>query len=170
VELVLKERCQSLLYLIEALDAPTAIKDEHFDVQLQRVLQLAWLVTVRAFASSTTHYVGHQYHKGRCFIGETKDCAESTTQIHVDTYEALESLFTQMIRNLEAMPPKPSKTHVNGFSKKVDTHAMYNTTIVYRQQFMRGSENGVKACMNRCHACCPQPIAENRMRTFLRLG
>lgn len=159
VELVLNARWQSLLYLIEALDAPTAVKDEHFDVQLQRVLQLAWVVTVRAFASSTTIYVGQKYRKGQCFIGEAKDCAESTTQIHVDLYETLQNLFAQMIKSLDAIPPTSSK-HVNGFSKTVDTRAVFNTTIVYREQPIRGSENGVKACMNRCHACCPQSIAE----------
>lgn len=160
VGLVLNERWQSLLYLIEALDAPAAVKDEHFDVQLQRVLQLAWVVTVRAFASSTTLYVGKRYFKGQCFIGEIKDFAESTTQIHIDTYETLQNLFAQMIKSLEATSPKPSTTHVNGFSKTVDTRAMFNTTVIYRQQPMRGSENGVNACMNRCHACCPQAIAE----------
>ncbi|GLI82061.1 hypothetical protein PoHVEF18_010461 [Penicillium ochrochloron] len=159
VELVLNARWQSLLYLIEALDAPTAVKDEHFDVQLQRVLQLAWIVTVRAFASSTTIYVGQKYRKGQCFIGEANDCAESTTQIHVDLYETLQNLFVQMIKSLDAITSTSSK-YVNGFSKTVDTRAMFNTTIVYREQSIRGSENGVKACMNRCHACCPQSIAE----------
>ncbi|KAF3386771.1 HC-toxin synthetase [Penicillium rolfsii] len=161
VELVLSERWQSILYLIEVLGAPMTVKDEQFDIQLQRVLQLAWVVVLRAFASSTTLYVGQRYLEGQCFVGETKDSAQSTPQIHVDTYETLQSLFAQMIKSLEATSPKLWTTENNGFSGTIDNRAMFNTSITYRQQPVRGLENGVKACMNRCHACCPKSLSEH---------
>ncbi|KAJ5167626.1 uncharacterized protein N7482_003220 [Penicillium canariense] len=157
LDLMLAERPQSLLYLVEAFDAPAAVKDEHFDVQLQRVLHLAWIVTVRAFISSTTLYVGQQYLKGRCFVGETPRTADVVTRIHVDTYEAVQDLFAQLINHLEATS---KEGHGNGCSGKAAADAMYNTIILYHCQPVHRVGTGTETCMNHCHVCCPMPIMD----------
>ncbi|KAJ5390957.1 uncharacterized protein N7496_002025 [Penicillium cataractarum] len=155
VELVLNERCETLLFLIEALDAPSTIKNENPDVQIQRILHLAWVITVRAFVSSTTLYVGQHYPEDRCFIGATKDPTGVTSQIHVDTYKTVKDLFTQIINNLSTTS---SEIRLDSLSETVETRGLYDTRIIYQRKPFSGSENDRTARMARSQTCCPYLI------------
>ncbi|KAJ5104214.1 AMP-dependent synthetase/ligase [Penicillium argentinense] len=155
VDLLLSERPQSLIQLVEIFNAPTTVKNEHPDIQLQRLLQLAWVITMRAFTASTTIHVGEQYAKGRCFVGVANDTAGPTTQIHIDTQDAVQDLFSQVVNGLEALVDESCVNGVHGKDGQ-DTH--YNTTFVYQRQPANALGPDQRPCMGRCHVCCPMPM------------
>jgi hypothetical protein len=73
VDLVLSERSCRLLHLVEHLDTPPATKGERSDTQLQRLLHLAWIVTIRTFISSTTIYIGETTLKDVVSLGDKRE-------------------------------------------------------------------------------------------------
>lgn len=156
VDLQLLEHPQILLRLIEVLNMPSIVKTEHPDMQIQRLFQLAWVIIIRAFTSSTTLYVGEQYTKGRCFVGEADDSsAGATTLIHIDTQEAVHDLFGQITSGLAALV---NESYGNGVHGKDGKDSHYNTTIVYQRQPAAAMGPGQRSCLGRCHVCCPMPM------------
>ncbi|KAJ6124314.1 AMP-dependent synthetase/ligase [Penicillium samsonianum] len=94
VGLTLKPRSWRLLHLADALNPPPPAQEEHPDIHIQRLLQLAWVTTIRAFSCSTTLYIGQDYAKGQCYIGEAAHgYFKPTVQIHVDPHDTVGDLF-----------------------------------------------------------------------------
>ncbi|OQD76087.1 hypothetical protein PENDEC_c005G01375 [Penicillium decumbens] len=159
VDLVLSEHPERILRLIERLGAPPTAQDEHSDIQLQRLFQLIWIVTIRAFASSTTLYIGEQYSRGRCFVGETNETIKSSTgQLHLDTQDTVPELFQQIVGCLEIVSKEnPSNgAHVNN-----GRNYKFNCTIIYQKLSVNKSSTGNQQCMGHCQVCCPIPIVES---------
>lgn len=135
VDLVLSERPQQILRLIESLGAPPAAAQdgEHADIQFQRLLQLAWIVTIRAFVPSSTFYIGQEYSQGRCFVGDTNETLKSpTAQLHLDSHDTVPELFQQMLDRLELLSQERPPNGVHGVDKGKDSD--FNCTIVYQRQ------------------------------------
>ncbi|KAJ5740044.1 AMP-dependent synthetase/ligase [Penicillium manginii] len=151
VDLQLSEHPRLLLRLVEVFNAPTIVKAEPSDIQLQRLLQLAWVITIGAFTSSTTLYVGEQYTKGRCYVGESDDSTAPSMQIHVDTQESVHELFGQITNGLGSLA---KESYANGVHVNDCKNPRYNTTIVYQREPAMAVGLGQKACMGRCHVCC----------------
>ena len=165
VYLQLLQRPRHLLGLIEDLKVPTEIRTEHSDIQLQRLLQLAWVITIRAFTSSTTLHVGEEYIKGRSFVGETEISANYTTPIHIDTHETVQDLFGQITNSHLALVKESYANDVHG---KNDREFDYNTTIIYQQQPSTASGSSQRPSMGRCHVCCPLPMVNSLEPDLLR--
>ncbi|KAJ5584764.1 AMP-dependent synthetase/ligase [Penicillium hispanicum] len=161
VDLALSTRRRELLHLFDLLTAVPSIRGEHPDVQLQRLLQLVWLITIRAFTASTTFYIGERFHDGRSFVGPTDDdITEPIVPIHVDTHESVLDLFGQMVNGLVV---EGARLYTNGQSTKVHRDCPLNTTnttIVY-QRHPVNVKNGTRACADRCQVCCPIPLTES---------
>lgn len=166
VYLQLSEHPRLLLRLVDVLNAPTVVKNEPSNIQLQRLFQLAWAITLGAFTSSTTLYVGEQYTKGRCSVGESDDLAAPTTQIHIDTQEPLHDLFGQIANGLSGLIKESYNNGVHGHDSK---DVRYNTTIVYQQQPVMAVGRGQKTCTSRCHVFCSIPSRQQIPRKGLRL-
>lgn len=155
VDLILTARPLDLLRLIEALDAPSIVKEEHPDIQIQRLVHLAWIVTVRAFASSTTFYIGEKFLKGRCFVGETNPAGTGpTVQIHVDTHETVRDLF---VHNVNCLAKVTREAPITNGEVPGSTDTGYNVMISYTRQPPRPMA-GQGMCMGRCPVCCPMLI------------
>ncbi|KAJ5115369.1 AMP-dependent synthetase/ligase [Penicillium alfredii] len=155
VDLTLSQRPRHLLQLIEALDAPATVKEDHPDIQIQRLLQLAWVVTARAFASSTTLHLGEQYVKGQCFVGEAAGaCSGPVAQVHLDPLDTVQGLLRHISSSLVSVSGNLANRHVSQ-----DKDAGYNSTIVY-QRLPATRISGQRSCMGRCQVCCPMPIAD----------
>lgn len=167
VDLLLRTRPPYLLRLIHSLDLPPDVQDEYFGIQIQRLLQLAWIVAVRAFASCTTLYVGAQYSQGRCFVGETNNAAAMpTTQIHVDAQDLVLDLFEQLISGLNGLP---SKEPADKSTRIKENHELnFNTFIEYQRQLMSNGTKG-RSCTGGCLACCPAPKTEFMMAESMAL-
>ncbi|CAL5865888.1 uncharacterized protein PFLUO_LOCUS94 [Penicillium psychrofluorescens] len=158
VDLALQARPLQLLRLVEALDAPSVVKDEHPDTQIQRMIQLAWIITIRAFASSATFYIAEQYQQGRSFVGETSPAhAGSAAQIHVDPQETVQDLFAQKVSNL-AQVSGPSQT-TNGDAAQYGKDVDYNATLSYQRMPAKRMSSDLKLCVGRCQVCCSQGMA-----------
>lgn len=156
-DLQLLEHPQFLLQLVEIFNGPAIVKVENSDVTLQRLLQLAWVLTISAFTSSTTLYIGEHYTKGHCFVGEADDSAAGpTTQIHVDTQEVVYNLFGQITSSLSALV---KESYANGVHGKDGKDTRYNTTIIYQGQPTKVLGPNQRPCMGHCHACCSMPMS-----------
>lgn len=159
VDLVLSERSCRLLHLVEHLDTPPATKGERSDIKLQRLLHLAWIVTIRTFISSTTIYIGENYTQGRSFVGETSENVELPTgQLHLDTQDTISVLFQQMIVSLEPLPKEYSSKVLH---RNTGKNFKFNCTIIYRRQPVKNKGSGKQSCMDHSLVCCPTPIVES---------
>ncbi|KZN90445.1 Nonribosomal peptide synthetase [Penicillium chrysogenum] len=101
VDLALKVRAWRLLHLADTLDPSPRAQEEHPDIHIQRLLQLAWVSTIRAFSCSTTLYIGQDYQRGQCYIGEAAHGSSMpTVQTHVDPHDTVRDLFRECIEAL----------------------------------------------------------------------
>lgn len=164
VYLQLIEQPRHLLGLIKDMKVPTRIRTEHPDIQLQRLLQLAWVIAVRAFASSSSLYVGEEYIKGRCFVGETDRSADHTTPIHIDTHETVQDLFDQIISSQLSLV---KGSYANGVHRKNGGELAFDTTIIYQRQHSTAGSSQ-RPCLGRCHVCCPMPMVNTLEPEVLR--
>jgi amino acid adenylation domain-containing protein len=167
VYLQLSEHPRLLLRLVEVFNAPTIIKSEPSDIQLQRLFQIAWAITVGAFTSSTTLYIGEQYAKGRCYVGESNDPTAPTTQIHIDTQEPVHKLFLQITNGVNALV---EESYANGVRGNDGNASRYNTTIVYQRHPAMAVALGQKACISRCHVCCSISLVQEFHGEGMRLS
>ncbi|KAJ5143307.1 AMP-dependent synthetase/ligase [Penicillium bovifimosum] len=170
VDLVLRERPWKLLHLVDALDPSSADRCEHPDIQIQRLLQLAWVATVRAFSTSTTLYIGQDYAKGRCYVGEAAhDSSMPTAQLHTDPHDTVKDLFSQSIEALGSLGDV--KLVANGYAGKKNETSRFNVTIVYQKQRILSGES---PCEGLCQTCCgvlaSQPSEPDSVFTGLRLS
>ncbi|KAJ6104760.1 AMP-dependent synthetase/ligase [Penicillium sp. IBT 18751x] len=162
MDLVLSECPRQILQLVEHLNAPLAVQDEPLDIQLQRLFQLTWLVTIRAFVSSTTLYVGESYSQGYSFVGETHgNVSLPTGQLHLDTQATVLELFQQMIGGLEFV----SKEHTsNGVPASNDKGFKFDCTIVYQRQPLKHHGSGTRSCMGTDQICCSTIVESSRLK------
>ncbi|KAJ5502591.1 AMP-dependent synthetase/ligase [Penicillium fimorum] len=160
VGFVLKERPSRLLYLVDALDSPPPAEGEHPDVHIQRLLQLAWVTTIKAFSCSTTLYIGQDYANGQCYVGErAHGYSKPTAQIHVDPHDTVRDLFRESI---EAIGPfSHVKVTDNGHTGKADEHCGFNVTIVYQKEPADRILSGLYACVGECQVCCGIPARQS---------
>ncbi|KAJ5372972.1 AMP-dependent synthetase/ligase [Penicillium concentricum] len=160
VEFILKERPWRLLHLVDALNPPPPAQREHPDIHIQRLLQLAWVTTIRAFSCSTTLYVDQDYVKGQCYIGEKAHCSSKpTVQIHVDPHDTVRDLFRESIEALG--PLSHVKVTENGHTGQADEHFGFNVTIVYQKQPADRILSGLDACVGECQVCCGIPARQS---------
>ena len=167
VECRLEKRPWEVLCLLERLDLPSTVSDDHADVHLQRLLQLAWIITIRPFVASTTLFIGEEYLSGRSFVGEADNGLANAVQIHLDTQETIQELLSQMVASLMDRP-KGSHSKDERHGDRRDLH----TTLIYQRQPTNGVGNGQGACMGRCQTCCPmllEPSEDTIPSTGLRL-
>lgn len=138
VDLVLSQRPRQILRLVDSLGAPPAAAPaqdggEHSGIQLQRLLQLAWIVTLRAFVPSSTFYIGQEYSQGRCFVGATNETLKSpAAQLYLDSHDTVPKLFQQMLDRLEHLNPEecpPTGAHANKGKE-----SGFNCSIIYQRQ------------------------------------
>ncbi|KAJ5542832.1 AMP-dependent synthetase/ligase [Penicillium sp. DV-2018c] len=159
VELALRERLWKLLHLVDALGAPSAAQCEHPDIQIQRLLQLAWIAVVRTFSTSTTLYIGQEYAKGRCYIGEAAHGSSMpTVQLHTDPHDTVKDLFGQSIEALGSLGNV--KQVANGHSSKRNETSRFNATIIYQKQRPELTLSGQAPCEGLCQACCGVPASQ----------
>ncbi|KAJ5456348.1 hypothetical protein N7530_011622 [Penicillium desertorum] len=160
VDLPLKARPWRLLHLADTLNPLPPAQEEHPDIHIQRLLQLAWVTTIRAFSCSTTLYIGQDYQRGQCYIGEVAHSySKPTAQIHVDPHDTVRDLFRECN---EALGPL-SQTGVteNIHSGQVGDHDGFNVTIVYQKQAPKRILSSQDECMGGCQACCGIPARES---------
>ncbi|KAJ5301216.1 Major facilitator superfamily domain general substrate transporter [Penicillium atrosanguineum] len=161
MNLVLFERPRRILNLVEHLNAPPAVQDEPSDIQFQRLLQLTWLVTIRAFLSSTTLYIGESYHQGYSFVGETHGTVGSPTgQLHLDTQVTVLELFQQMIGSLDLVSKEQSS---NGVLIKNGKGSEFDCTIIYQTQPVKNQGSDTRFCMG-CQACCSTTVKSSELQ------
>jgi amino acid adenylation domain-containing protein len=160
VEYILKERSWRLLHLADAFNPPRAAKEEHPDIHIQRLLQLAWITTIKAYTCSTALYIGQDYANGQCYIGETAyRYSKPTVQIHVDPHDTVKDLFRESIKALD--PLSHVKAIENGHTDKTDNHSGLDVTIIYQKQPAHRNLSGTDACMGECQVCCAIPGKES---------
>ncbi|OQE42365.1 hypothetical protein PENCOP_c004G05761 [Penicillium coprophilum] len=160
VELILKERPWRLLHLFDALNPPPPAQEEHPDIHIQRLLQLAWVTTIRAFSCSTTLYISQDYEKGQCYIGEkAHGSPKPTVQIHVDPLDTVRDLFHESIEALDAL--SHAEVTEAGHTGKVDERFGFNVTIVYQKQPADRLLSGLDVCVGECQVCCGIPARES---------
>lgn len=159
VDLTLKARPWRLLHLADALDPPPPTQEEHPDIHIQRLLQLAWVTTIRAFSCSTTLYIGQDYLKGECYIGEAAHgYSKPTVQIHVDPHDTVRDLLRESIEALGPLSQKGITENVlNG---QAGENPGFNVTIVYHKQPVERILSGQDACVGHCQVCCGIPAKE----------
>lgn len=151
MDLVLSESPRRILNLLQDLNAPPAVRNEPSDIQLQRLLQLTWLVTIRAFLSTTTICIGESYHQGYSFVGETQgNVALPTGQLHLDTQFTVPDLFQQMIGSLELVS---KEQYSNGVFAKDDNGFKFDCTIIYQRTPVKHQSSGSRSCMGHCQVC-----------------
>ncbi|KAJ5473793.1 hypothetical protein N7475_003359 [Penicillium sp. IBT 31633x] len=159
VDLNLKDRPWRLLHLVDALDPPSPAQDEQSNIHIQRLFQLAWIATIRAFSTSTTLYVGQEYHKGRCYIGEAAHGSSSpTTQIHTDPHDTVKDLFSQLIEALESL--RDVELTANGHTKKDNADTGFDVSIIYQKKPAGRAFSTQTSCESRCHSCCGVQASE----------
>jgi amino acid adenylation domain-containing protein len=153
VDLTLTERPWRLLHLVDALNPPAPAFGEHPDIHIQRLLQLAWVATVRAFACSTTLYIGEEYSQGRCFVGEGAHSApRPTVQIHIDPHDTMKELFAQCISAMDTLKNVP--TTANGHAGADGKSSVFSATIVYQRQPPQRTFSSQASCRGQCESCC----------------
>ncbi|KAJ5824924.1 AMP-dependent synthetase/ligase [Penicillium robsamsonii] len=159
VDFILKERPWRLLHLVDALDPPPLAQGEHPDIHIQRLLQLAWVTTIKTFSCSTTLYIGQDYAKGQCYIGETAHgYSRPTAQIHVDPHDTVRDLFCESIEALG--PLSHVKVTENGHTEQADEYSGFNVTIIYQKQPADRILSGLDACVGECQVCCGIPARQ----------
>ncbi|KAJ5445570.1 AMP-dependent synthetase/ligase [Penicillium cf. griseofulvum] len=159
VDFILKERPWRLLHLVDALIPPPPAQEEHPDIHIQRLLQLAWITTIKAFSCSTTLYIGQDYAKGQCYIGETAHgYLKPTVQIHVDHHDTVKDLFRESIEALA--PLSHAKATENDHTDHTDKYSGLGVTINYQKQPAHRSLSGADACVGECQGCCAIPGKE----------
>ncbi|CAG8890511.1 unnamed protein product [Penicillium egyptiacum] len=173
VDLALKARPWRLLHLADTLNPSAPAQEEHPDIHIQRLLQLAWVTTIRAFSCSTTLYIGQDYPNGQCYIGEAADgYPKPTVQIHVDPHDTVRGLLTECIEALGTL----SQTGIteNVHTGQASERGGFNVTIMYQRQAAKGILSSQDACVGGCKACCGIPVREptevDSMSTGLRLS
>ncbi|KAJ5171195.1 AMP-dependent synthetase/ligase [Penicillium coprophilum] len=160
VELILKERPWKLLHLVDALNPPPPAQGEHADIHIQRLLQLAWVTTIRAFSCSTTLYIGQDYANGQCYIGEkAHGSSKPTVQIHVDPLDTVRDLFHESIEALDAL--FHAEITEAGHTGKVDERFGFNVIIVYQKQPADRLLSGLDVGVGECQVCCGIPARES---------
>ncbi|KAJ6151459.1 hypothetical protein N7470_007056 [Penicillium chermesinum] len=152
VDLTLTQRPQNLLCLLELLDVPSDIRYEHSDVQLQRLLQWAWAITIRAFTSSNSIFVGENYLEGCSFVGDSPPADVKTAQVHLDTQDPIQELFSSITSSLKVQQLENKERGSGG----QESH--FNTTVIYQREPAQRNGDGLAACSGACTACCPVPI------------
>ncbi|KAJ5178704.1 AMP-dependent synthetase/ligase [Penicillium capsulatum] len=152
IDCQLDARPTSLLRLFDTWDIPSVSAGAHPDVQLQLLLQLAWVITLRPFAASRTLYIKEEYRNGYSFVGESPDETIVVAQIHPDAQETIQGLLCQMVNNLE---------DDKGEIRKDLGDARLNSTIFYQRQPLNGvgDGNNTVTCAGRCQMCCSLPLA-----------
>jgi amino acid adenylation domain-containing protein len=133
LQLTLTKRPWRLLHLVNALSPPSLAFEEPPNIHLLSLLQLAWIVTVKAFSCSTTLYISEEYHPGRCFVGEGANCSlKPTVQIHVDQHDTLKDLFVQCIEKTITLKDTilASNEHAGTDGKSSN----FDATIDYQRQ------------------------------------
>ncbi|KAJ5787638.1 hypothetical protein N7457_002628 [Penicillium paradoxum] len=159
VKLALRDRPWRLLHLVDALDPAASKQDEHPDIHIQRLLQLAWIITIRAFLCSTTLYISQDYSNGCCYIGEAANGSSSpTVQIHTDPQDLVKDLFSQII---EALQPLGDITLQPNNHANVDSEAPgFNLTIRYQRQPAPRTLPTQTPCEGQCRVCCGLSTSE----------
>lgn len=160
VSLTLTDRPWRLSCLFDALNPPLPAAGELPYIHVQRVLQLAWVATVRAFAYSTTLYIGEIYSKGECYVGEGAQCSGiSTVQIHVDPHDTVKELFSNSIDVFQNLNVSLA---TNGHTANDSKKSRFDTAIVYSLP------------AERCQTCCvpsgPKMSEKDTFDTGLRLS
>ncbi|KGO46862.1 AMP-dependent synthetase/ligase [Penicillium expansum] len=158
VGFTLKARPWRLLHLADVLNPPPLTQEEHPDIRIQRLLQLAWVTTIRAFSCSTTLYIGQDYLKGQCYIGEAAHgYSKPTVQIHVDPHDTVGDLFRESI---EALGPLSHVGVTDNVQISQTEHSGFNVAIVYQKQPAERILSGQDACVGHCQVCCGIPAKE----------
>ncbi|KAJ5866991.1 hypothetical protein N7534_001544 [Penicillium rubens] len=161
VDLALKVRPWRLLHLADTLDPSPRAQEEHPDIHIQRLLQLAWVSTIRAFSCSTTLYIGEDYQRGQCYIGEAAHgCSMPTVQIHVDPHDTVRDLFRECIEALGPLCQTGGTENIH--NGQAGEHDGFNVTIVYQKQAPKRLLSSQDGCMGGCQACCGIPARELR--------
>lgn len=154
----LDERPRGLLHVLDSWDLPSALVGERSDIHLQRLLQLAWIITLRPYTASTTLFISEEYLNGQSFVGETHIYATKTVPLHLDAQDSIQDLLGQMVDNLDG---RTKELDSDAEVRREVGDARYNTTIVYQRQLINGVDNGQMSRMGRCQACCPMPLVES---------
>lgn len=159
VNLTLKVRPWRLLHLADALNLPPlAAQEEHPDIHIQRLLQLAWITTIRAFCCSTTLYIGQDYPKGQCYIGEAAHgYSKPTVQIHVDPHDTVGDLFRESIEALVPLSHMGVTEEVH--TDQVGENSGFNVTIFYQKQPAERTLSN--QCVDGFQVCCGAPARES---------
>ena len=159
VNLTLTESPWRLLHLADGLNPPPSAFGEYPDIHIQRILQLAWIAILRAFACSTTLYIGEEYSQGRCFVGEGAHCfTRPTFQIHIDPHDTMKDLFVQCIDGMDTL--KKDSLTSNGHTGTDSKSSNFNTTIFYQRQPPKRSLLSQDACKGQCQAFCAMPAID----------
>ncbi|KAJ5902567.1 AMP-dependent synthetase/ligase [Penicillium taxi] len=153
VHLTLARRPSDLLHLSKLLKAPCSAVNDDTDVQVQRLVQLAWIVTIRTFTASTALYIAEDYMQGRCYVGGTHEIMiGSPVQIHVDTQDKVQDLFRTIVAASSVVNDTPEHHGKDGNDSR------YNTIILYRGQ--NRQTNGIKPFTDLYQDLYSTPIAE----------
>ncbi|CAI7644825.1 unnamed protein product [Penicillium bialowiezense] len=153
VSLTLTDRPWRLLYLFDALSPPSPAAGELPDIHIQRVIQFAWVAVLRAFAYSSTLYIGEEYSKGVCYVGEGPHSSSGrAVQIHVDAHDTVKETLSQLIATLEASALSSSVT--NGHVSSDGKSSRFDTAIVYQKQPPMPSSPSQAPCRGQCRTCC----------------
>lgn len=169
VHLALNQRPQSLLCLLELLDVPADIQYEPSDVQLQRLLQWAWAITVRSFTASNSIFVGESYLEGCSFVGDSAPVDVKSVQVHLDTQDPIQEFFSSSNASLKNQQLGNKDRGSGGQESR------FNTTIIYERQVAERNNAGGVKCTGSCTTCCPMPIvvsepptASDGLRLYVR--
>ena len=153
VSVTLTDRPWRLLYLFDALNLPSAAVSELPDIHIQRLLQVAWVAVARAFAYSTTLYIGEEYSRGLCYVGEGPHSSPGpTVQIHVDAHGSVKETLSQCMTALETS--KLGSLAMNGHGGSDGKSSRFDTAIVYQKQLSKPSTSIEATCKGQCHTCC----------------
>jgi amino acid adenylation domain-containing protein len=153
LQITLTERPCRLLCLVDALSPPSSTCGEIPDIRLQRLFQVVWIATVKAFVCSTTLYVGEEYSQGRCFIGEVAHYfSRPTVQIHVDQCDTVKELFAQCVQSMGQL--NNVSLTPNGHAKADGKNSNFNTTINYSSQAPAQNLQGHDSCNSKCQNDC----------------
>ncbi|CAG8154769.1 unnamed protein product [Penicillium olsonii] len=155
VNLPLTDRPWRLLCLFDALDPTPSAAAELPVIHIQRILQLAWVVTTRAFAYSTTFYIGEEYSKGVCYVTEGAHIPGQAVQIHLDPHDSVRDMFNQSIVSLETLKHAPLS--MNGNSSSDGIGSKFDVAIVYEREQSKPILPDHISCKRQCQTCCLAP-------------